>query len=165
MNIKMSDVFELPVEYRKVDGEPMLGDKNYHLVSFCDALTYEDGKGGERADYASVAINAYDSNQALIAKQQQTIDELVSSVVRLKAKILEVSCSDSNNSGYPPSLCCFQRDLTELYKLSRQTPAQSLASVKADAVDEYLVAQSEAGYLRGYEFGKSYANKLRAQDD
>ena len=84
MNIKMSDVFELPVEYRKVDGEPMLGDKNYHLVSFCDALTYEDGKGGERADYASVAINAYDSNQALIAKQQQTIDEQTSEIENLK---------------------------------------------------------------------------------
>tara|TARA_R110000850_G_scaffold11976_4_gene40731 strand:- start:13265 stop:13552 length:288 start_codon:yes stop_codon:yes gene_type:complete len=58
--MKMSEVFDLPMDVSNQDREPMLGDKNYYISSFCDILTYQDGKGIKRAEAAALAINCHD---------------------------------------------------------------------------------------------------------
>ena len=86
MTIKMKDLFELPMSCSRNDGEMSLSDSNYHLASFCDVLTYEDGKGLFRADAAAVAINAYDANQERIAKLRGSIANLAQDGVELNEK-------------------------------------------------------------------------------
>lgn len=58
---KMSEVFELPLAGEESQGETFLSDKNYYFASFDDELSYGDGKGLERAQYAAHAINHVDA--------------------------------------------------------------------------------------------------------
>ena len=58
--MKMSEVFDLPMDVSNQDREPMLGDQNYYISSFCDVLSYQDGKGIKRAEAAALAINCHD---------------------------------------------------------------------------------------------------------
>lgn len=76
MDIKMGDVFKLPMTSHWNDGEMSLADKEYYLANFDDSLTYEDGKGLNRAEYAAIAINSYDKNQELILKMYDKLAEL-----------------------------------------------------------------------------------------
>lgn len=58
---KISEVFELPLAGEENRGEPFLSDENYYFASFDDELSYEDGKGLERARHAAHAINNVDA--------------------------------------------------------------------------------------------------------
>tara|TARA_R100000951_G_scaffold27557_1_gene23462 strand:- start:1394 stop:1690 length:297 start_codon:yes stop_codon:yes gene_type:complete len=64
--IKMSDVFELPMDTESSCGQKFLCDKEYKLADFCDDLTYGDKRGAAMAKAAAKAINAYDDNQERI---------------------------------------------------------------------------------------------------
>ena len=75
-NIKMSELFSLPMSAHDNDGEMSLADKEYYLASFEDTMTYEDGHGLARAEYAAIAINAYDTNQARIAELEGVLREI-----------------------------------------------------------------------------------------
>ena len=69
----MSELFSLPMSAHDNDGEMSLADKEYYLASFEDTMTYEDGHGLARAEYAAIAINAYDTNQARIAHYEKVV--------------------------------------------------------------------------------------------
>jgi hypothetical protein len=58
---RMSDVFELPLSGEESQGEPFLSDSTYYFASFDDEMTFEDGKGLERAQHAAHAINHVDA--------------------------------------------------------------------------------------------------------
>ncbi|MGB1299221.1 MAG: hypothetical protein ACPG8A_13140 [Psychrobium sp.] len=64
--IKMSDVFDLPMDTESSCGQKFLCDKEYRLADFCDDLTYGDKRGAAMAKAAAKAINAYDDNQERI---------------------------------------------------------------------------------------------------
>lgn len=58
---KMSEVFELPLAGEENQGEPFLADSTCYFASFDDELTFEDGRGLERAQHAAHAINHVDA--------------------------------------------------------------------------------------------------------
>lgn len=58
---RMSEVFELPLVGEENQGEPFLADATCYFASFDDSLTFEDGKGLERAAHAAHAINHVDA--------------------------------------------------------------------------------------------------------
>lgn len=70
---RMSDVFELPLAGEENQGEPFLADSTCYFASFDDALTFEDGKGLERAQHSAHAINHID---ALADALENLLDEL-----------------------------------------------------------------------------------------
>lgn len=47
--------------------------------------------------------------------------ELKSAFADLRSAVESVIISHENNSGYPPSLCCFQRDMDNLFRVYAKT--------------------------------------------
>lgn len=92
-DIKMSDVFELPMSTESSWGQKFLCDKKYRLADFCDARTYGDKRGSVMAKAAAKAINAYDDNQERIktlthenALLENQIENALAEIAELKKK-------------------------------------------------------------------------------
>jgi hypothetical protein len=131
---------------------------------------------GSRVTLCKRAATSLSCAWSEVAEQQQEIAELKAMVGALKCKALEVITSNSSNTGYEPSISVFQRDITELYNLHQAIPAQCLASVKADAIDEAVKSCSPSSgfppddppqglqeYCEALYSVSQYAQQLREQ--
>ena len=74
-----------------------------------------------------------------------TIEQLEKENAELRASIRRIKCDISGmdqcndmNSGYEPSLSCFQRSVQIVITNSNKLPVQHLSDIKADAQEEFI---------------------------
>jgi len=180
MTIKMKDIFKLPMganysgihEDIKFNGDKIIGQFDTD----------------PEARAATIAINAYDANQLEISKLKTgirgieihaksmgvTITEQQQEIAELKAMVNEqenMLAMISKNDDYMSQLwfdCGYHKNLDSLLSKTRN---QHLASVKADAVDEFIKSYINVKAMDGHgdeaEDVSNYAgayNKLKEQN-
>jgi sugar-specific transcriptional regulator TrmB len=148
------------LEKLKQEAEELRAINIKKLEQFIDNAIYLGDKPCDIAEMVFVVIE--NQNKHIINELKATIDSI-------KNEVLSMESCKNINTGYEPSISCFQRSIDLTILQAHKTPSQHLTDIKADAIiamanEETTVGRMRNDTLRSFVFVSDihdYAEKLR----